>query len=70
MSLILLALSQRMSGRETQILQSVTSFVTQSYYQRAKECEAKGISVTIRLPTGEEVTAEKFREMYLLKDAD
>jgi hypothetical protein len=39
-------------------------------YQRAKECEAKGIGVTIRLPTGEEVTAEEFREIYLLKDAD
>ena len=39
-------------------------------YQRAKECEAKGISVTIRLPAGEEVTADEFREMYLLKDAD
>ncbi|MER2267242.1 hypothetical protein [Methylobacterium oxalidis] len=39
-------------------------------YQRARACEASGINVTIRLPTGEEVSAEEFRERYLLKDAD
>jgi hypothetical protein len=39
-------------------------------YRRARECEANGISVTIRLPTGDEVSAEEFRDLYLLRDAD
>ena len=39
-------------------------------YQRAREYEANGISVTIRLPTGDEVSAEEFRDLYLLRDAD
>jgi hypothetical protein len=39
-------------------------------YRRARECEANGISVTIRLPTGDEVSTEEFRDLYLLRDAD
>jgi len=39
-------------------------------YDKARECEASGITVRIRLPTGDEVTAEEFRELYLLKDED
>jgi hypothetical protein len=36
-------------------------------YRRARECEANGIRVTIRLPTGDEVSAEEFRDLYLLR---
>ncbi|MEA1832677.1 hypothetical protein U8607_11350 [Methylobacterium durans] len=39
-------------------------------YRRARECEQSGLAVTIRLPTGDDVTPEEFRELYLLKDAD
>ncbi|MER2269765.1 hypothetical protein [Methylobacterium oxalidis] len=39
-------------------------------YRRARECEARGQAVKIRLASGDEVTAEEFRELYLLKDLD
>ena len=39
-------------------------------YAKAREYETKGVSVKIRMPTGDEVPAEEFGELYLLKDAD
>jgi hypothetical protein len=39
-------------------------------YTKAREYEAEGVRVKIRLPTGHEVPAEEFGELYLLKDAD
>ncbi len=39
-------------------------------YDKARECEAKGIAVKIRLPTGDELSAAEFGDLYLLKDRD
>jgi len=39
-------------------------------YRRARQCEIAGLPVRIRLPTGDEVTPEEFRELYLLEDLD
>ena len=39
-------------------------------YRRARECEMAGLAERIRLPTGDEVTPEEFRELYLLEDLD
>ena len=38
-------------------------------YTKAREYEAEGVNVKIMLPTGDEVPAEEFGELYLLKDA-
>jgi hypothetical protein len=39
-------------------------------YEAARAAEAGGVSAKIRLPSGEEVAAAEFRELYLLRDAD
>ena len=39
-------------------------------YEAARTAEAGGVSARIRLPTGEEVPAAEFRDLYLLRDAD
>jgi len=39
-------------------------------YEAARASEAGGVSAKIRLPSGEEVPAAEFRELYLLRDAD
>jgi len=39
-------------------------------YEAARAAEAGGVSAKIRLPSGEEVPAAEFRELYLLRDAD
>ena len=39
-------------------------------YEAARAAEAGGVNAKIRLPSGEEVPAAEFRELYLLRDAD